>query len=227
MVTQNPRIAAYVPQVIKEQFEAFKSERKIKGDSQALVAILSEYFGVSHQAAHQVSPDLIQRIEVLENRIDSLRDGLLSELNSRLLDAITPIKHSLDGLESNLSSVQQVKDKVRDEILSELKSESPQDRLIPGQLELIPHEESSETWEANEDEPSNELKSKPPDDERWMSTKECWEYLGRPGRYDTFRKISPEKLHQLYGVRANLERKAEKKYSAKWLSPSISSASSA
>ena len=44
MPTDKHRIAAYLPKEVDEKFQAFKKEREV-GDSQALVLILSEFFG--------------------------------------------------------------------------------------------------------------------------------------------------------------------------------------
>lgn len=43
MPTENRRIATYLPKQVDERLEAFKAERSIKGDSQALIVILSEF----------------------------------------------------------------------------------------------------------------------------------------------------------------------------------------
>lgn len=51
----------------------------------------------------------------------------------------------------------------------------------------------------------------------WMSVKECWARLGEPSSYDTFRKLNPEKLRQLYDVDADLSRKEKGKYGSRWL----------
>jgi hypothetical protein len=87
MPTKNRRIATYLPQEIDAAFKAFKSDRNIEGDSQALITILSEFLGVSQQVAYQgslLATDLEKRVEALEARIaqikNELRDELLSEL---------------------------------------------------------------------------------------------------------------------------------------------------
>jgi hypothetical protein len=82
MPTQNRRIATYLPPHIDEPFKAFKSQRDIKGDSEALIAILSEYLQVSQEVAYPSSSNLLQRIEAIEEKLGSLKGELLSELKS-------------------------------------------------------------------------------------------------------------------------------------------------
>jgi hypothetical protein len=97
MPTQNRRVATYLPSYIDEPFKAFKSQRDIKGDSEALIAILSEYLQVSQEVAYQSSSNLLQRIEAIEEKLGSLKDELLSELKNQ-----SPIIQSdLDGLSSD------------------------------------------------------------------------------------------------------------------------------
>ena len=84
MPTQNRRIATYLPPHVDEPFKAFKSQRNIKGDSEALIAILSEYLQVSQEVAYPSSSNLLQRIEVIEERLGSLKSELLSELKIEL-----------------------------------------------------------------------------------------------------------------------------------------------
>lgn len=84
MPTQNRRVATYLPPHIDEPFKAFKSQRDIKGDSEALIAILSEYLQVSQEVAYPSSSNLLQRIEAIEDRLSNLKGELLSELKSEL-----------------------------------------------------------------------------------------------------------------------------------------------
>jgi hypothetical protein len=75
MPTSKNRIAAYLPPEIDEKFQAFKQERGV-GDSQALIMILTEFLGVSHEVSRDSSLD----IEALKGE---LRSELLSELDFR------------------------------------------------------------------------------------------------------------------------------------------------
>ena len=62
MPTENPKVSGYIPQVVYDQLMQFKSERGLSSVSQAVTAILEEYFGlgkVDHTS---------QRLEVVEGK---------------------------------------------------------------------------------------------------------------------------------------------------------------
>jgi hypothetical protein len=128
MPTKNRRVAAYLPKEIDNCLQAFISERSLNGDSPALIAILSEFFGVNQQVAHHSEP-LVSKTE-FEDTLRQLRSELLGELSSEL----KAVEARMTALESKIGSVQQVKD----ELLSELKRELPKEDQVPGQLQLIP-----------------------------------------------------------------------------------------
>lgn len=211
MPTENRRVATYLPKELDDRLKAFIAERNLKGDSPALIVILSEFFGVSQEVAHQGSSDLIQRIEALENRFSELKSELLSELDSKLLNSI--------------GSIERAKDEVEARLLSELKSELPKTNDIPGQLNLIPDEDQIEIPDRRSDELPGELKSDLQASDalsgQWMTTKEAWAHLGKPGSYETFRKHSGERLKELYGVEFSSQRKEEKQYGKRWLKLSV------
>lgn len=137
MPTQNRRVATYLPPSIDDRLKTFKLERNIKGDSEALIAALSEYFQVSQEVAYPGSLNLLHRIEAIENKFGSLKDELLSELK---------------GEPQYINSQKQV----------EAKCESERELLdrIPGQLELIAEEKKLQAENLNADS-SGELSSKP------------------------------------------------------------------
>lgn len=137
MSTQNRRVATYLPPYIDDRLKSFKLERNIKGDSEALIAVLSEYFQVSQEVAYPSSLNLLHRIEAIEQRLGGLKDELLSKLKGELqyVDNQKPV---------------------------EAKSE-PEDKLlskVPGQLELIAEEEKLQTQNLNANS-NGELNSKP------------------------------------------------------------------
>ena len=237
MATENRRVAAYLPEEIDEQLKAFKvargfatqeglAEKQSQADSQALVIILSEFFGVSQNVTHQSNSNL-------ELRIDSINESL-SELKSELLAYKTSVDERLKVLEARLPSIHEVSAEVKSELLSELKSELYKTAEIPGQLELIPNlvghnyvvseplNELKDKPDSNDSglmsEPKNEpLESSTKEDERWMSIRECWEYLGEPGSFQTFRKHAPKALFELYGIQSDPARKG--KYNSLWVKP--------
>lgn len=68
MATKNKRIAAYVPESVYERYQSFRVEKEL-GDSQALIQILSEYFGVGHPDPSGSSLTLVERVARLEELI--------------------------------------------------------------------------------------------------------------------------------------------------------------
>lgn len=98
MSTKNRRVAAYLPLHVDEAFKAFKSERNIDGDSEALIAILSEYLQVAQEIASPSSLNLFQRIEALEAEVSNLKSNLLSKPN------VEPQEAKAESEESKLLS---------------------------------------------------------------------------------------------------------------------------
>jgi hypothetical protein len=210
MPTENRRIATYLPKHIDDLLEAFKSEHSIKGDSQALITILSEFFGVSQEVTHQSGSARID--EIITAKLTQLKSELLDELLSRLLQTETVFESRFSKVESQLHLIQQVKTEVKDELLSELRSELPKTDEAPGQLKLGLEEES-----ASSEPPSESLGEPQGKSSDWISTREAFDAIKPPSSYDTFRKLSPEKLHELYGLEADPGRKEKGKYNPKWL----------
>lgn len=126
MGTDNRRVATYLPKEIDDRLKAFILERNLKGDSPALIVILSEYFGVSQQVAQLVDYSSFatqNQLETLSSRVNSISEKL-SELSGKLLgkplqeaktvnehvDAVQPVQPVPVDVDASLTS----------EILSEL-----------------------------------------------------------------------------------------------------------
>jgi hypothetical protein len=73
MPTEKKKIAAYLADDIGRKFDEFKQIRGIKGDSQALNQLLSEYFGVTESLSPP--PSLLSRVEVLERSLMNAARG--------------------------------------------------------------------------------------------------------------------------------------------------------
>lgn len=96
MGTDNRRVAAYLPKEIDDRLKEFIVERGLKGDSPALIEILSEYFGVAHSTAQKVDysgfvrieqfQELVDKVSALEKRLEasSSEDNLLGKLPSKM-----------------------------------------------------------------------------------------------------------------------------------------------
>lgn len=79
MSTNNKRVAAYLPEPLAAKFEAYKAENNL-GDSSALIAILSQFLGVTHSVAQSNS----DYSDILDKRISQLKYDLKSELLGEL-----------------------------------------------------------------------------------------------------------------------------------------------
>lgn len=126
MPTQNRRVATYLPKEIDDRLKAFIEERKLKGESQALITILSEFFGVSHPATRQVDysgfvsqeqfKDLLDKVSELSAAIESKSPGAV----------LSKLREKLDLVERRIDNL------VPDKPQSEAKVEA-----TPGQMSLL------------------------------------------------------------------------------------------
>jgi hypothetical protein len=73
MSTDKKKIAAYLLEDVRQKFDEFKLLRGIKGDSQALNQLLSEYFGVADSLSPP--PSLLNRVEALESALVNVSIG--------------------------------------------------------------------------------------------------------------------------------------------------------
>jgi hypothetical protein len=106
------RIAAYLPSDIDEKFQAFKKGRGI-GDSQALILILTEFLGASHQVSCSNSLDIeslkSELLSELLRELDFRFGELKSELSSKSLMSIETTNESLKDVDVNHDSLVDVK----------------------------------------------------------------------------------------------------------------------
>ena len=130
MATQNRRIAAYLPPEIDQKLKAFKIDAGLatkrnpnKNDSQALIAILSQFFGLNQAPAYSSAVELRQDLMNLEAKVDRLSSALTEQ-----------IAH----LENDFAAFKQAKADMEESLLNEPKSE-PIDAhsTVPGQLDLL------------------------------------------------------------------------------------------
>lgn len=91
MATKNRRVAAYLPPEIDRAFFEFKVRHGLatedspnQNDSQALIQLLSEFLGVTHKVAHQVTyqlnGDFFAEIVALRSEMVEQIDRLSSDL---------------------------------------------------------------------------------------------------------------------------------------------------
>jgi hypothetical protein len=95
MPTQNRRIATYLPKELDEKFKAFKLERGIKGDSNALLTVLSEFLGLTELIAlpsmNTQYEELSQQLSDFRTELTSLESKLFSRLKSELLAEVSKV----------------------------------------------------------------------------------------------------------------------------------------
>lgn len=94
MPTENRRIATYLPKEIDEKFKAFKSERGIKGDSHALLTVLSEFLGLTDSVDPSMPAqyeEFSQQLSDLRTKVTFLESELFSRLRSELLVEVSKI----------------------------------------------------------------------------------------------------------------------------------------
>lgn len=80
MATDNPKVSAYVPQLIKDRVTQFRQEQEIS-ESQAVTIILAEYFGLTQLLGRSpgesaVGGVTLARMEATEQKIISLTETL-------------------------------------------------------------------------------------------------------------------------------------------------------
>lgn len=151
MPTENPKISAYVPQIIYDRFKEFKEERKLSF-SQAAIEVFAEYFGINLTEnstkefpgglpdrviqLEQLVADLKQSYVYLSQKVDFIQSAgelpkvesdnkstsLQSELHRNLPDSDL-VSEPLNGLS----------DKTLSNLSSEINSELPDDKALSEQ----------------------------------------------------------------------------------------------
>lgn len=104
MPTENRRVATYLPKELDDCLKAFIVERNLKGDSPALIVILSEYFQVDTLVAQRVDysgfvkteqfQELAAKVSELTERVEK------GDSVSGLPDKIRQIAERLDRVET-------------------------------------------------------------------------------------------------------------------------------
>lgn len=161
MPTENPKISAYVPQVVYDRFKQYQEERQLSM-SQAATEILAHYFELNLQFPNKESTsglpsrlnEIEQSLEDLKNlytqlasKVDQIKttSELQSEPKSNVPNSIIsePLSESKSKLLTDNSESE-----AKSELLGNLQSELPEEEHleVPVQLNLV-------------DSPSNSLSS--------------------------------------------------------------------
>jgi len=130
MTTQNRRIAAYLPPEIDQKLKAFKIDAGLatkrnpnKNDSQAIIAILSQFFGLDHEAPYASAAELRQNLADLEAKLD--------RLSAALSDKITLLETDLADLKPAKFDIEET------EPTQPMSEAGAAFSTVPGQLDLL------------------------------------------------------------------------------------------
>lgn len=130
MPTQNRRVATYLPPELDDRLKAFIEERGLKGDSPALITILSEFFGVGHKVAQVVDySNFVTKAEFLElsEKVLSLEAAFTS---SSLPNSILgELPEKLKKLESRINCLEAATE--------DLEAAAPPVESHPGQMSFL------------------------------------------------------------------------------------------
>lgn len=89
-----------------------------------------------------------------------------------------------------------------------------------GNIEFVTESKTLQTENVTESKAEFETVTKPKIEvnaDDWVTTREAWDYLGQPKAWNTFRKLSPEKLQDEFGIKVDLSRKVRGKTDSRWL----------
>lgn len=152
MPTENPKISAYVPQVVYDRFKQYQEERQLSM-SQAAIEILAHYFGLHlEEPVKEFTSGLPSRILQVEQSIEELKMlyiQLASKVDQVKTTSEPPDEKSLDDLNSQIP--------LNSEPLSELKSDLPEISIDEPDSEP----EGRTLTDNNESNPNSEPLSKP------------------------------------------------------------------
>jgi len=93
MPTENPKISAYVPQIIYDRFKQFQEERSLSM-SQAAIELFAEYFGIDLSAPQRSTGSLLSRLNTLETDLAGLKEAYV--LLAQRVDSIQSISELLN-----------------------------------------------------------------------------------------------------------------------------------
>jgi hypothetical protein len=168
MPTENRRVATYLPKEIDDRLKAFIAERQLKGDSQALIVILSEFLGVALPVAQKVDYSGFVKSEEFNELLVKVSE-LSAAVESKSPGAI---------LNKLLERVDRLEKLIGDQELKQPQTET-QIETIPGQMNLLEVVES----ELSENLKSSLLESSSPvSAEKELKLKADSSSLGEPLR---------------------------------------------
>ncbi len=154
MPTENPKISAYVPQVVYDRFKQFQEERELSM-SQAAIEIFAHYFGINLEVSlKEFTGGLPGRLIQVERSLTELKE-LYNQLASKVEHMQTTSKPPNNTTIENLDSQIAVS-----ELPSELKTNTLLDNNEPDTRSELPSESQSNTLlDNNEADTKGEVQS--------------------------------------------------------------------
>ncbi len=168
MPTENRRVATYLPKELDDRLKAFIVERNLKGDSPALIVILSEYFQVDTLVAQKVDysgfvrieqfEELAAKVSELSERIEqgSSVNGLLNRLPDKMRQMAERLERvetfsilapsaepgfapkAVESVPGQMDLLSSSTDKLRDDVIDETQAEKLSEPLGESKSELKP-----------------------------------------------------------------------------------------
>jgi hypothetical protein len=135
MPTENRRVATYLPKELDDRLKAFITERNLKGDSPALITILSEFFDVSYSVAHQVDYSGFVKAEQFDDLVSKVSELSKSFEKSKESGATNLLLGKLQRLESRIESLENVTSPSQMDLLKFADSSLPSN--LPGELPRV------------------------------------------------------------------------------------------
>jgi hypothetical protein len=134
MGTDNPKISAYVPQILKDRLKEFREGRDNISESQAVTIILAEYFQMPEALGRSltgtsVGSVTLARMEALEEKLATLAVPP-SSIPSELLGKIEQLSVLVESLEKRIETLE------RGGLLNRLKSELQEADLVAAAKEI-------------------------------------------------------------------------------------------
>jgi hypothetical protein len=151
MPTDNPKVSAYVPQIIKDRLSQFREEQDIS-ESQAVTIILAEYFGLSEMLARSpqslgIGGVTLARIEALEQEFSSFTKSVeqrLQELTESINKSSEPLTNS-EPIQLELPQVKETNDSgLLNELPAKVKQAEKEDESDASLLSELPSESQQE-----------------------------------------------------------------------------------
>jgi hypothetical protein len=134
MGTDNPKVSAYIPQILKDRLKEFREERDGISESQAVTIILAEYFQMPEVLGRSLTGSsaggvTLARMEALEEKLATLAVPP-SSIPSELLGKVEQLSVLVESLEKRIETLE------HGGLLNRLKNELQEADLVAAAQEV-------------------------------------------------------------------------------------------